>query len=559
MAAFLLLTLALRAQSLTLSVARDTFNMQDEITINLEGELGNFNNYATLPAIQGLMLMSHDKSFDYSGTNKKVLISQTFRFKAVTSGDFTAGPAWIQNASGRIFSNSVQFHVRKSSNPVSNGLVFLRCETDKKKVYTGEKITVSLQLYCAAEYDAGGDYPLANSYTGFWKQDDPSYQNNGETLVHINDQPFFRKTIAREFLFPNTTGILLLPQYMYTCSINARSNESSGLDAYGVTFDLKTDPVAITSIALPPHDSIPGYSGDVGHFTIASSLRRDTTEAWSPVPLTLTIMGEGNFQFLIAPVLNLPAGLRAQLVSSEDSVIDDHQRFIGARIFTYLITPEKAGVYDLANIGYSYFDPDQKKYITLYLPDYKLHVNPAAQIETDSVSNLPDSFFTRRAKSKIPLIITLSVVAVFGAIVFFVIARKRKKEKRAKQEELDRLKAAAEQDYVPPPDRSLENALAMTQSSGLYLQNGLPIPAVNALYEALIVRICGVTKMRKEEISVNTLKYRLALAKNSEETISETMQLYEELKLKRYALSPSDLPLAHQLLRRTVEVLGKLG
>ncbi len=568
-ATFLLCSIVLSAQSITLSVNKDTITTDDQFVIELDGELGNFTNYATLPDVAGLVTLSHSESFNYNTSNKNAVIRQTYTMKAISAGDYTIGPAWIQAGSRRVYSNALHIHVEAGDNPMSNGMVFMRVIPEKSTVYAGEKVRMNLYLYSSYDYSVSGSYPTATSYSGFWSEPDADYTRSNDTTVYIDGKRFRRQTIHTEFLYPNATGTLQLPTYTYTCYLSSYSDDVYDYGSDDLTFDLISEPTSITVLDLPAHDTLPGYAGDVGQYKIKCSLSKDSTKCWEPVTYTMYITGTGNFQFMMTPQLSVPAGMRASVVSAEDSITYeydyaddyDYRATETGKVYTYLITPEQEGSFDLSGIAFSYFDPKKKQYITLTSDSFRLHVAPGNKITPDVTNNLPNSFFEKKDKAhNTSLIVTIIAGLIVLPIGGFVFYRRRKKQKQRKAEEEARLSAVIDDsEYLPPPDTSLDQANALIHGATQYLQTGLVVPAVNNLYEALIARIAGVAKMRREEISLNSLGYKLRLIKMSEHTINEVVEQYEDLMLKRYTLSPADSAAVHVLIVRTADLVRKMG
>jgi hypothetical protein len=155
------------------------------------------------------------------------------------------------------------------------------------------------------------------------------------------------------------------------------------------------------------------------------------------------------------------------------------------------------------------------------------------------------------------MVIFLCAALVGIPLIGYMLVRRRKKKKELEEHEEKARLAALEAvpEYIPPPDTSLDQARALIHGAGQYLQSGAVLQSVNNLYEALIVRICGLTKMRREEISVNTLRYQLRLAHLEESLINDMIVHYEDLKLKRYTIGPADAAAAHILIVRTANLV----
>lgn len=559
------------AQSLTLTISTDTITTDDAFVVYLEGEMNNFSNYATLPDVPGLITVSHNESFNYNSSTKAATVKQSYSMKAINAGDYTIGPAWIQSGSRRIYSNPVKLHVSAGDNPASNGMVFMRCIPSKTTVYAGEKVKAKLCVFSSPEYKVSGSTPTVTSHSGFWSEDDTDSDYERDSLVYIKGQAFYCRVVHSEYLYPNAVGTLNMPEYTYTCYLSKDDDDAYSWNSTDITIDLKSEPTTITVLDLPKHDSLPGFAGDVGQFTMKCSVSADSTRCWEPVIFTMYVTGNGNFQFMMTPKLAMPAGLRAQNILATDSatyVYDydddyDYKATEYGRVYKYRITPEKEGDYNLASIAFSYFDPKKKEYVTLQSDSFRLHVAPGDSIPPDTTNNLPASFFEKKQKKSdtaaIVFICAALVLIPGGAFVYYRYKRNKRLRQEEAEKEAARLAALAETaEYVPPPDTTIEKADALVHGAGQYLQSGMVIASVNNLYEGLVVRLTGFAKMRREEISVNSLRYKLRMAKMDPVLTETIIALYEELMLKRYTLSSADAAAAHVLIVRTADLMHKL-
>jgi hypothetical protein len=419
-------------------------------------------------------------------------------------------------------------------------------------------ITLTLRLYHRADINFSGDRPYAHSFSGFWYQEGSVDALYEDTVITSDGLKYVGETLYKEYVLPNTTGELYLPKYEYTCYVNFYGADANSLSNEQMV-ELVSAPVKINSLPLPKHDSLPGYNGDVGQFNLSSSLNQSKTKAWEPITLNITVSGSGNFPFMMAPQLQLPDGLKGKFIEAFDSVITLKNVYVAQKKFTYQVMPEKEGTYALDEIKFTFFDPIKKEFVTRSVPGYTLEVAPGDKLQSDSENNLPTSFLEDKSNTSHIVIIALVLIIVFGAVGVYLFSEKKKKAKRLAEEKEQESLRQLEDENVVPIDHSRENAAALLQNSKLFLQNGQVKPCVNALFEALTVRICGITQMRKEEISMNTLRYKLSLAKYSTDTINETIALYEDLKLKKYSISPGEIQSAEALIGKTTNFLEILG
>ena len=76
----------------------------------------------------------------------------------------------------------------------------------------------------------------------------------------------------------------------------------------------------------------------------------------------VTVKGKGNFNQLVAPVINWPSGTEGFEPSITDLLDKSVKPLEGSRTFRYAFVASKPGSYLLPAISFSFFDPDSNKY-----------------------------------------------------------------------------------------------------------------------------------------------------------------------------------------------------
>jgi uncharacterized protein (DUF433 family) len=546
----------LHAQNITIRSDKSDYQIYDEVVISLDGELSDFTQYATLPAIYGLTLSGVDQNFDNSAPGNKVRIHQTFRYIANQSGDYEIGPAVIYSGTKRYFSNTISMHVAQDARFEAEGLAFIKTEISGKTFFLGERIPVYTRLYYRNDYSVETSSVFATDYKGFWHPDVTtyfSYNGKPDSIVIIRGKSYFTRLIAVDYLYPNAVGKLKIPEYSTSLTLTEKSDD---YDSYSTSVDVNSLGSEINVIDLPARDSLPGYNGDVGELDFRVLLNDTITEEWNPVRLKVILSGKTNFSMMIPPALSLPHGMRLEFIKSYDSLsfTDIESAW---KIFEYQLIAEKQGDYDLDGLAYSYFNTKKREYITLYGDTIHLHVTPGTKIDADSESNLPDTFLS--AKSTLPRLLLVVMACIAGAslLVFFIL-RYRKTKAANQAEALKAAEVRKETEYTVPIDTTDQQAVAMINSAGLMLRNGQCAQSVDTAYQALIIRICGVTKLKPQEVSAQNLRYKLK-NKITDTAALEALVLHiDELKLRRYSLKGSEFELAAGLIDRTRNMLDLL-
>ena len=544
----------LHAQNITIKSDKTEYKTSDEIVITLSGELSDFTQYATLPPVSGLTPSGTDQSFDNAAPGNKIRIKQTFRYFANQTGEFEIGPAVIYSGTKQYYSNTITINVAQDSRFEQEGLAFMKAEIPRKSFFIGERIPVYLRIYYSNDYTCENSSVFAPKYDGFWHPDVTGYfdQNfSKDSVVTIRGRQYNSRIFAVDYIYPNASGKLKIPEYSTTATLTEITN---GYNAFSTSIDLTSPVLPITVNDLPSHDSLPGYNGDVGTLNFTCSLSSNTTEEWNPLRMKVTVSGKTNFSMMIPPTFSLPAGFRMELVKSYDSIsVEDIES--ASKIFEYNLIAEKQGDFVLNGIAYSYFNPVEEKYNTIYGDTISVHVKPGIKIDPDSESNLPDTFLS--AKSRLPFALVVILCTVAGIlIVIYLILRFRKKS--AAEQSVSN-QSIEEPEPVQPPDTSREQAFAQLNAAKLILQNGQCAQSVESAYQALLLRVCRITNLKPHEVSTHNLKYKLGKSFSDIVFVDSVILHLEDLKLRKYSIKGSDFDLAAQLLQKTEQILISLN
>lgn len=181
--------------------------------------------------------------------------------------------------------------------------------------------------------------------------------------------------------------------------------------------------------------------GAVGRFQIQAALDKDTVKVGSSVKLTLTVTGQGNFEFLRMPTIDELPGFhklgQAEAKRDADKVV-----------VTYDFTPLSEAVHEVPAIEWNYFDttPGVEKFALVKTSPLPLVVKPIPNGETlaplvnttvksvtpgvDDIFDLPDfagpAAELRRAPAWLGWLAALGpwLLAVFGLAAYKTLRRR---------------------------------------------------------------------------------------------------------------------------------------
>ncbi len=151
-----------------------------------------------------------------------------------------------------------------------------------------------------------------------------------------------------------------------------------GLPRGPTTLDAK--PARVRVLALPRVGRLPGFTGAIGKFTVAQpKLSASEVEAGEPVTVTIAMAGEGNLEGVAAPEMNAAGGWQIYKPTSEfQPDPEDHTTARGAKIFTYTLIPNRAGLKATPALPFSYFDPERRAFVDITIPPLPIAVKTSS-------------------------------------------------------------------------------------------------------------------------------------------------------------------------------------
>jgi hypothetical protein len=135
---------------------------------------------------------------------------------------------------------------------------------------------------------------------------------------------------------------------------------------------IATNGATIQIKALPTDGRPANFNGAVGTFTMTGTVQPNRAGVGDPLDMRIQISGNGSFDRVQAPILAATSVWHVHQVTSEMEAQDD----IGlnaVKTFHYPIVAN-APVHESPAASFSYFDPEQEKYVTLNLAPKEISV-----------------------------------------------------------------------------------------------------------------------------------------------------------------------------------------
>lgn len=411
----ILSTNAMAEISISASVDKNTVSLNDQVILQVvvSGDVNNLPN-PTLPDISDFQVYSSGRSQNISIVNGQV--SSTISFNYILSprriGDFLIGEI-VVNYQGKIYKTQpIQIKVVKDSSspkqiPVENNVyqgkakaLFIEAMVDKEKAYVNQQITFTLRFFSRVNLLSQPRYQPPD-FSGFVVEDLPPQRSYYTT---INGQRYYVSEI-KTALFPTSPGKYTIGSASLQCVIEDFDMRDFFSDDFfsrffssGKEVMLKSNLIEINVLALPQPQPV-DMSGSVGRYSLDVSVDRTKVEANQTVMLKIEISGSGNVKSVVFPREQISNVLRNDFVVFDPITSFDIKKenylVKGKKVFQIPIAPTRAGQIVIPSIKFVYFDPEEKKYVSLFSKPISLEVVPSKNVSVPLVSG-EKTFYSKK-------------------------------------------------------------------------------------------------------------------------------------------------------------------
>ncbi|MFH1752897.1 MAG: BatD family protein [Candidatus Omnitrophota bacterium] len=351
----------------------------------------NLNFYGTqdiaepeLPKIDGFETRYIGPSSSVSIVNRQVSLSVTHVYTMVPfeKGIFTIGPFTfeyegreytsepikVEVVEGPILSKRRSGYAKERSESYEteediSGRIYLLMQTPRDKVYVNEIIPMTIKLYVNSMGLRDIQYP-AVPHDGFsmGKYDQPRQYRERDHSDNIFDVIEFKTT-----LFGTRPGEFELGPAQLSATRITRQRQRgmrSIDDFFGDDFfnRYQTHPIKLTSknvditvLPFPKEGKPDSFNGTIGDFNFDLKADPKDVKVGDPITLTMRISGNGNFDTVTSPVLELQKGFKVYEPTMIEQARDE-------KVFEQVIIPRTAEVAEIPKVSFSFFNPAREIY-----------------------------------------------------------------------------------------------------------------------------------------------------------------------------------------------------
>ncbi len=507
-------------------------------------------------------------------TTKSVQTTYSYVLRPVKAGKFTISQASAKVKGSTITSKPVTIEVvaagaSSSGTPQSNGGtsqggsqnsqqrqaqrgvvqdddIFLTLTVNRSNVVVGEPITATVKLYQRVNV-AGFESAQFPTFNGFWSQELEA-PTNIEFVRETYDGQIYNSALLRKFiLIPQQQGRVVIDPAELVCLINVRVSSGGASIFDGFFDDYRTVRKKVTSKQLAinvsplPAGAPASFAGGVGEFEISAKLSKDSLKTHEASSLVVTVSGKGNVSLLETPKVNFPIDMEVYDTKTSEKI--EKGGLSGSKYYEFPFIPRSYGDFVIEPVKYSYYDVNQKRYVTLETPPIPISV--ARGNETDNggtvISGGPVPKDVRTLGSDIRFISTKAPNLVskgdffVGSGAFWIILTVLAAAAAAAWAMLRQM-AARRADVVRTRNRkATKMALKRLQLANSFLKQNLYTAFYEELHKALLGFISDKLNIPSAELSRDRISDSLKEKSVDESLITTFIGILDACEFARYA------------------------
>ncbi|MGB0371700.1 MAG: BatD family protein [Opitutales bacterium] len=362
-------------------------------------------NRINIPQVAGLEMSAMnyssrmERSFNgITGQRTVVTITYPFRVRAKEPGFYTISPFVVEYLGTTFNVAGASLEVIDTSNNAQAESVIMELIMPQDQVYVGETVKATIQVWVKEEYSNYQIQGINKLGTAFSegtraRQEIRSRATRSGAIYNVNSWPITltpikggEQTIQFEARARISQGQrsrsvfdLLNQRFGMNSPLNqSRMGTNRGRDVRD--FMINSEPRLIPVKPLPLKSQPDIFSGAIGDFGLKVVPSTGSSMVGNPIRLTVDIIGQGNFNRIQAPPLDLGKDWKTFEPESEFQA-GDALSYSGRKRFSYTLIPTHEDVQAIPAVKFAYFDPSSESYKTLETGAIPVDIEPNPDAE----------------------------------------------------------------------------------------------------------------------------------------------------------------------------------
>jgi len=274
----------------------------------------------------------------------------------------------------------------------ADGSIFVNVLIEKREMYVGESVPVTIQVGAQDDVVASLDSPPSlrgdaftlNVLVGEPEREQRVIDGKPCTLLAWHSLLAAVKpgTLSLTVEAPLTVRVPL-PQRPEPSYVDESTGDPYSDPAYQTLLQTTSAQAVMVSsqsmefhvLALPIDQRPVGFSGAVGSFEISTELSKERSVVGEPLTLRMHIRGTGNFDRVNSAMLGEVEHWKLYRPTATFAAAEK-TGFRGEKLFEQAIVATRPGPHSLPALEFSYFDPETRRYAIARAPPLSIEVAP---------------------------------------------------------------------------------------------------------------------------------------------------------------------------------------
>ncbi|MDQ5890860.1 MAG: hypothetical protein QG604_734 [Candidatus Dependentiae bacterium] len=313
----------------------------------------------------------------------KNTITHTYYLRPVTTGSYNLGPAVVEDNGRRVTSNTIDVRVVEPAaydqfagkRGAARQALACSIDVDVHEVYVGQPVTLTVTMEDDGQVmERGLQPPVFGKLQAqpIGKATSAQKVVNGQVKIVTKQDYAVSADSAGTYTVGPATAHFVVPD-------QDQANLMGGFfgSFFGQGGKKRTVRSNSTIIAVKPLPLSTEPVDGVGRFeSIAVRAHKQVVELNEPITVTFSVIGNGNFDAIVAPTLQLPETMEVY-PSTSSCVFDPAVPNKGTKSFEYIMQIGEQGVHEIPAQRFTYFDTIKGSYCTLLSEPVSIQVKKA--------------------------------------------------------------------------------------------------------------------------------------------------------------------------------------
>lgn len=511
-------------------------------------------DFGEFEVVSGPMQGSSESTTIINGvTRHEKIFSYTYYLRAPGKGTYTIPSATI-TCKKKKTSYSEKLTIKVSapgggSTTKTNSNYYFKLSADHSSVYVGEPFIISFKFYSTKRPNNIEAIEPGNA-SGLWRKDlNPNRSNFMMTQETINGSRFYVLELYKEVCIPIRSGKIEIEPYYGSLihSVDFFTNERE---------DGKSNNLIVEVKKLPENEP-EDFNGLVGNFKVEQNVDKTSVKQGQSIEIKLTLKGSGNFNAFDEPRLNLPSEFSVLDPEAEDLTEVSTDGMRGSISYTFFITAEKPGDFELNPFSFSYYNLSERRYVRLSTDPITIHVEkgdehhgevivspkPVEFEHTDIlyIHDEPGTTFSTQdfVFGTLPY---LCLIILPPVLAFMVVLIRRKRKNLSPDEKLENAKKTAR-----------KSALNHLSQSRKLVQSGNEKEALKQVQNAFITYLMTKLNLPLSALSLKSIQTEMEKIPIEPTLLLETSSVWKKIEMSQYA--PVNAENLNDLIRMTEKLI----